>query len=134
MHLRLLLLKIAQKALPPQTAEPRALAAYQRARRHIEAHFAELQTAEQAARACHMTPVHLSRLFRRFAHTPPYHFLMRLKMNRAAELLLDAGLMVKEAAERLGFTSQFQFSRAFKRIYGLAPDHFIRQSPRRRGG
>ncbi len=130
-HLRLLLLKIAQKALPPHIAHPRALATYQRARQHIEENFLKLQTAEDVARACHMTPVHLSRIFRRFAHTTPYYFLTRLKMNRAAELLLDAGRMVKEAAEHLSFSSQFQFSRAFKRTYGISPDHFVRGSPRR---
>ena len=130
-HLRLLLLKVAQKAVPLQTAEPRALATYQRARRHIEEHFTRLQTAEDVARECHITPVHLSHIFRRFARATPYHFLMRLKMNRAAELLLNSGMMVKEAADELGFSSQFQFSRAFKRVYGIAPDHFVRQSPRR---
>ncbi len=81
-----------------------------------------------------MTPVHLSRLFRRFAHGTPYHFLMRLKMNRAAESLLDSGLMVKEVAAQLGFSSQFQFSRAFKRVYGVCPDHFIHRSPRHGAG
>ncbi len=131
-HLRLLLLKIAQKALPLQAAEPRALVTYQRARRYIEEHFLELKTAEEVARRCHMTPVHLSRVFRRFAHSTPYRLLMRLKMNRAAELLLESGVIVKQAAEQLGFSSQFQFSRAFKRVYGVAPDHFIHRSPRRR--
>lgn len=130
-HLRVLLLKIAQKAVSPQAAEPRALASYQRARRHIDEHFIELQTAEDAARACHMTPVHLSRLFRRFAHSTPYQCIMRLKMNRAAALLLDSGMMVKEVAEQLGFSSQFQFSRAFKRVYGLAPDFFVQRNLRR---
>lgn len=132
-HLQLLLLKIAEKAAPVRGGEPRALATYQRARRHIEQHFADLKTAEDVARACHMTPVHLSRIFRRFGHSTPYDFLMRLKMNHAAGLLLDGGLLVKEAAERLGFSSQFQFSRAFKRVYGLAPDHFIRLNQRHGG-
>ncbi len=129
-HLRVLLLKIAQKAMPASTAEPRALASYQRARSFIQNNFVSLQTAEAAALGCHMTPVHLSRIFRRFAQTTPYHFLMRLKMNRAAELLLDSGVLVKQAAQDLGFASPFQFSRAFKRVYGIAPDHFVRQSPR----
>jgi len=127
-HLRLLLLKIAQRGVSPKTAEPRALASYQRARRFMEGHFASLKTAEDVARGCHMTPVYLSRVFRRFGRTSPYQFLTRLKMNRAAELLLDSGLLVKEAAERLGYANQFQFSRAFKRVYGVAPDHFARRS------
>lgn len=129
-HLRLLLLKIAQKALPAQRSQPRSFATYQRARSHIEARFLELRTAEEVARACHVTPVHLSRVFRRFARSTPYHFLMRLKMNRAAELLLNSGLLVKEVADRLAFATPFQFSRAFKRVHGLSPEHFVRRSGR----
>lgn len=126
-HLRLLLLKIAQRGVPPKAAEPRAMASYQRARRYMEEHFTTLKTAEDVARCCHMTPVHLSRIFRRFGRTTPYQFLTRLKMNHAAELLVDSGLLVKEAADRLGYANQFQFSRAFKRVYGLAPDHFAKR-------
>ena len=130
-HLKLLLLKIAHRALPLQAAEPRGLATYQRARRHIEKYFAELQTAEDVARGCHISPVHLSRTFQRYGQTTPYRFLMRLKMNRAAELLMASGMMVKEAADALGFSSQFQFSRAFKRVHGIAPAHLMRDGPRR---
>lgn len=127
-HLRLLLLKVAQRGVPPRAAEPRAMTSYQRARRYMEQHFATLKTAEDVARGCHMTPVHLSRIFRRFGRTSPYQFLTRLKMNHAAELLVESGLLVKETAERLGYANQFQFSRAFKRVYGLAPDHFAKRS------
>ena len=50
-HLRVLLLKIRQKAVPPQSAEPRAMTTYQRARRHIEENYLRLETAEDVARA-----------------------------------------------------------------------------------
>jgi AraC-like DNA-binding protein len=56
---------------------------------------------------------------------------MRQKMNRATELLLDGGLLVKQVAEELGFGDAFQFSRAFKRVYGLPPERFMKQA---RGG
>lgn len=126
-HLRVLLLKLGQKAIPAGAAEPRALASYQRARRYLDEHFVRLQSAEELAEACHMTPVHLSRVFRRFGHTTPYLSLTRLKMNRAAELL-QGGMLVKEVADYLGIPSPFQFSRAFKRIYGLSPQHFTSTS------
>jgi AraC-like DNA-binding protein len=86
-----------------------------------------VKTVEEAALACHMDAAYLSRLFRRFAHTTPHRFLMRLKMNRAAGLLLDDGLMVKETAAELGFADAFHFSRAFKRVYGIAPERFVTQ-------
>ncbi len=119
--LRLLLLKIRQRALPGRRAAPRSHATYLRIRRHLEEHHLRLRTVEQAARECAVTPIYVARLFSRFAHTGAYRFLLRLRMDRAAELLLEEGLQVAQAAERLGFPDAFTFSRAFKRMHGVPP-------------
>ena len=133
--MRLLLLKITQRAVSGGRGMPRSFATYERIRRHVETHFLRLQTVEAIARECHVTPMYVARLFRRFARTGAYQFLLRLQMNRAAEYLLDEGLLVKEAAARLGFPDAFQFSRTFKRIHGVPPTQLLgarRHSPSRR--
>lgn len=124
--LRLLLLKMRSHALPGSRAMPRSHSTYQRIRRHVEAHFLRLSTVQELADECHVTPMYAARLFQRFAKTGPYQFLLRLKMNRAAELLHAEGLLVKEVAAALGFADAFHFSRTFKRVHGLSPDQFAR--------
>ncbi len=124
----LLLLKITERSFAPREAEPRALATYRRARQLIEQRSGSLRNLEDAAQACHINAAYLCRLFQRFGRLSPYQFLTRLKMKQAAELLLDRGLMVKEAAAELGFADAFHFSRTFKRIYGLAPERFVQQA------
>jgi AraC-like DNA-binding protein len=125
--LPVLLMKISERAVPYAAAEPRALETYQRARRTIEQRFLTLRSAKEAAAACHLDPAYLSRLFQRFAHTTPWRFITKLKMNRAASLLMDERLLVKEAADAIGFADAFHFSRAFKRHYGLPPERFARR-------
>jgi AraC-like DNA-binding protein len=120
---RFLLLKVQQNSVPGARSVPRSFMTYERLRRHIEAHYRRLRTVEELALECGVTQVHVSRLFQRFAQTGAYQFLLRLKMNDAAELL-DNGLLVKEVAERLGFADAFQFSRAFKRVQGVSPTRF----------
>jgi AraC-like DNA-binding protein/quercetin dioxygenase-like cupin family protein len=123
--LRLLLLKIQQRTVSAGRSVPRSFATYERVRRHVEEHYERLWTVEDVARECHVTPMYVARLFRRFGHTGAYQFLLRLKMNHAAELLLNEGLLVKETAGRLGFPDAFQFSRAFKRVHGISPGHLL---------
>jgi AraC-like DNA-binding protein len=125
--LKLMLLKLRERAIPAPVAEPRALATYRRARGLLEQNALLWQSAEQAAAACGMTQEYLSRLFRKFGHTTPYRFLTRIKMGRAAELLLDANMKVQEVAEELGFSDPFHFSRSFKRVYGASPEQFVRR-------
>jgi len=123
-----LITKITERAVPYAIGESRALATFHRAKHWIERHYEHLRTVEQAARACHVEVAYLSRLFQRFGHTTPYRFLMWLKMNRATELLVDEGMLVKEVAAELEFADAFHFSRSFKRHYGLSPGHFVRHS------
>jgi len=123
-----LIMKITERAVPYAVGESRALATFHRAKHWIERHYVHLKTVEQAAQACHVEVAYLSRLFQRFGHTTPYRFLMRLKMNRATELLVDSGMLVKEVAAKLEFGDAFHFSRVFKRFYGLPPGRFVKHS------
>ena len=123
---QLMLLKVRQLRLPAGSALPRSYATYERICRQIDKRFLELHTAQDVAQACSVTPVYLSRLFARFGDCGAYQYLMRRKMNFAAGLLMNEGLLVKEVAYRMGFADAFQFSRAFKRVYGIPPTHLFR--------
>jgi AraC-like DNA-binding protein len=131
MHLvSLLLLKISELAVPFGIVETRAFPTYQRIRRYIETHYSELHTVEAVAAACHVDVSYLCRLFQRFGRHTPYQLLLRLKMDRAATLLIEEDMPVKTVAATLGFSDPFHFSRAFKRLYGLAPAVFVEQGRR----
>lgn len=78
------------------------------------------------AQECHVDAAYLCRLFRRYGHQSPYQYVLRLKMNAAAELLQKPDALVKQTAKQIGFSDPFHFSRAFKSVFGLAPDAFRR--------
>ena len=125
-QVELLTLKIAETAIPSGSVTTRAFATYERCREHIETGYRELRTVEEVAAACHVEQAYLCRLFRRFGHSSPYQYLLRLKMNRAADLLLNSDKLVKEVAEELRFADAYHFSRAFKKVHGLSPSQFVR--------
>jgi AraC-like DNA-binding protein len=51
---------------------------------------------------------------------PPARFLRRRRCEHA-RLLLERGLSVREAADKLGFADQFQFSRCYRTVMGQPP-------------
>jgi len=125
-----LLLKIADTAIPFGSFGAPAFATYQKCRAWILDHAAKVQTLDQIARACHIDPAYLCRLFRRFDHTSPYQFLLRLKMNDAAARLQTPGIAIKQVADEMGFSDPFHFSRVFKKALGLAPSQYLRLNRR----
>jgi AraC-like DNA-binding protein/quercetin dioxygenase-like cupin family protein len=124
--LECLVLKISAARAPMPGRETLAFATYQQCRRHMQQNFRRLKTLRQIAAECRLNPAYLCRLFRRYDHQTPYQYLLRLKMNLAAELLQQPAALVKQVAEETGFGDPFHFSRAFKSVFGLAPDAFRR--------
>jgi AraC-like DNA-binding protein len=62
--------------------------------------------------------------FRTSVGEPPHSYLTRWRMGIAAQLLEHTGLRLAEIAARVGYRSEFAFSRAFARARGLSPARF----------
>lgn len=117
----LLLLKIEDTStLAPHASEP-AREAFLRCKALIDAEAERINTLEEIAAATGVEASSVCRWFRRYQGTSPYQYLLRRKMNLAAEHLIERGGLVKEAAQRVGFADPYHFSRAFKSVHGVAP-------------
>jgi len=126
MLLECLVLKMAESRAPQDSVKSLSFTTYQQCRQHVERNSLRLKTLRQIAEECHVDAAYLCRLFQRYDHQSPYQFLLRLKMNLAAEWLQQPGALVKQVAEHAGFSDPFHFSRAFKKVLGVAPDTFRR--------
>jgi transcriptional regulator GlxA family with amidase domain len=68
-----------------------------------------------------MSPVHFSRICRKYYETSPVHAVAVLRMQRAGELLSLTDWTLGEIAANVGYENPFAFSTAFKRIMGAPP-------------
>ena len=90
--------------------------------RYMDAHFTDPEL--DIASVCAAGFISVSALQRAFAEhlgTSPRQYLIRLRMNRALQLLSQEGYSIREIALACGFTDEKYFSRAFKKIYGYSP-------------
>ncbi len=125
--LGVLLTKISERALPRNSGDIEARATFERFRHFLTAARQRLMSIEMAAKEFGISTAYACRLFQRFDAASPYQYLLRQRMNLAADLLTHERLQVKQAAARLGFADQYQFSRAFKRVTGVSPQAFQRR-------
>jgi AraC-like DNA-binding protein len=119
--LQYLLMKLAANTLPAGQMGSASVATYHRCRQFIEEHYLEVHSLAEVASACHVDSAYLCRLFRKFRRQTPFEYLQNLKMNQAVELLRNGRYSVKQTAQELGFSDPYNFSRAFKRVFGIAP-------------
>ena len=68
---------------------------------------------------------YFSTLFESVMKQPPYRYLQNLRLQRAAELLLqNPNLRVYEIAEMAGFSSTTQFCKTFQKKCDCSPTEF----------
>ena len=61
------------------------------------------------------------RQFKAFTGYSPTQYIKDLRLNQAKSLLILKKISVKQAAKQVGYSSQSQFSREYKRYFGYAP-------------
>lgn len=94
----------------------------------FEARFAEGVTVEDAARTLNISRAYLRNVFFKSEGISPQGYLMRLRMNRAAELM-RGDYTVTEIAAAVGYDDVLQFSKIFSKYFGMSPTKFrARQS------
>jgi AraC-like DNA-binding protein len=111
----------------------RDAALVQRAMAHILEHCHQPLQMSQVARDLNVGYTRFRELFQVHAHTSPKQYHLRLRMNRARDLLLNTEKSLKEIAALLGFHSAFHFSHQFRAAHGMAPRDWRKRAPERPG-
>ena len=76
------------------------------------------------ARAAGLSKQHLLRLCRLRQLPSPLALLYRQRLEKAAELLVNTGLSIKEISEQCGFQNPFHFSRKFRQHTEVSPKDY----------
>jgi AraC family transcriptional activator of pobA len=97
---------------------------HQRFLETLERDFASSHDAGHYARELGVSPGALSRILTRLTGRTTKQLILERVILEAVRLLRFSDLSIKEIADRLGFSDQFAFSKAFKRQRGEAPLDF----------
>lgn len=83
--------------------------------------LAHAWSVEELAALAGMSVPHFTDRCRQQSGMPPLALLIRLRLQKAMELLHSGTCNVSEAAQAVGYSDPFYFSRLFKRHMGVAP-------------
>ncbi|MBT4042736.1 MAG: AraC family transcriptional regulator [Rhodospirillaceae bacterium] len=89
-------------------------------------------TLAEVAKAVGLSRSSLATRFKELVGDTPMNYLTSWRMLKAREILQSGSVPLLEVAERVGYTSESAFSRAFKRQHGQSPGAF-RHSVERSG-
>ena len=70
---------------------------------------------------------YLTTAFRRIKGMPMQEYLLRVRMQKAKELIKATDLQIQEIGERVGYEDQLNFSRIFRKYEGVSPSEYRRR-------
>ncbi len=109
---------------PPPGRERRAV---RLAREYLEDNLGRGVSLEELARLANLSPFHLARVFRDEVGLPPHAYQAQARVDRARSLLLR-GWPAARVARETGFADQSHLSRRFKRLVGVTPGRYAKDS------
>lgn len=90
---------------------------------YIKSHYDHI-TVQNIADYIGINRSYLTAIFKKKLHVSPKEYLMRYKLNIAANQLTETSLSIQEIAAAIGYDNPFTFSKIFKQEYGMSPRHY----------
>lgn len=89
--------------------------------RRIESQYTETLSVDQLAAEANMSVSAFHHNFKAVTSTSPLQYIKTFRLHKARMLMLHDGMKASAAALRVGYESASQFSREFKRYFGVTP-------------
>jgi AraC family transcriptional regulator of adaptative response / methylphosphotriester-DNA alkyltransferase methyltransferase len=90
----------------------------------VEAEYPSDLSLDDLARRVASSRRQLQRAYAEIGRTTFRDHLTAVRMDRAAEMLANRGLTVREVAHRVGYRQPAQFAKAFRRHHDVSPSAY----------
>lgn len=94
---------------------------------YLEHHYKEAISLEFISDQLHLDKYYIIHIFKQTFHDTPMNYLLKIRLKKAKELLINTDYSVAEIAGIVGFGSQSYFTQAFKKAYSIAPGKYRKQ-------
>jgi AraC family transcriptional regulator len=94
------------------------------AKDYIESNFEKKIEIEAIARIANISTFHFFRTFKQVFHISPHQYILDLRLKKSVQLLKKRQDTITEIAYQVGFADIHAFSKAFKKMYRVAPSQF----------
>lgn len=93
-------------------------------REYIDKNYSQNLNISMFSNKYYFSKEYLSKVFKAKYDFGIYEYVLKVRMERARELLSDENMKVQLISDRLGYTDSNYFSKAFRNYYGITPSQF----------
>ncbi|HZG85824.1 helix-turn-helix domain-containing protein [Paenibacillus sp.] len=93
-------------------------------RKYVDENYSYELTLSALADLFHLNENYLSGLFKQNAGITFSEYVTKLRMTKAAQLLVESDLKLTDIATLVGYSSSSYFSTSFRKFYGMSPKEY----------
>jgi len=97
------------------------------AEKYIQAHYQENLTLQKVSQQVCVTPIWLSKLFKKEKQTTFLEYLTTVRIQHAKPLLADARFRIYQVGQEVGYSNPEHFTKIFKKAVGCTPKEYRNQ-------
>ena len=87
----------------------------------MQANLDEVLPMQEIADLIPISLRQMERLFKRYCYLTPAQYYLRLRLQRARQLLLQTSMSIMQVTVACGFSTSSHFSKAYRKHYGYSP-------------
>ncbi len=93
---------------------------------YLEEHLEVVSAAHDATKEFGISYTYLGVLFQKYKGMSIKNFITMLRMEKAKKIIAgNSSVLIRDVAERIGYSDQFYFSRVFRTYTGMCPSDYI---------
>lgn len=124
---RLVLIRILRLANISETKlVPNAM--FTRIHQYLSQNYSKIESMEQICQELNISKYYLSQVFRQYMGTPPMHYVTQKRISHAKKLLQETEMTATAIGEECGYKDHVLFFKAFKKLEGMTPLAYRKQT------
>lgn len=97
-----------------------------RTKSYIDFYYSSKISLEDIAHNIYLSPAYVIKIFKEITGETPINYLIKVRVNKAKELLHQDKAPLSEVAEMVGYEDTVHFSKLFKKYTGFSPKQYIK--------
>jgi AraC family transcriptional regulator len=94
---------------------------------YIDANLAKDLSLAEIAAVVHVSPYHFARMFKQETGLSPHQYVLRHRIIKAKQLLINPNHPLLKISQQVGFDSQSHFIKVFRKYTGTTPKNYRKE-------
>ncbi len=89
--------------------------------KYLNENYMRQISLETISKSIYLSPAYISKVFKEETGETPINYLIKIRLSKARDMLLEGGHTIKSVARAVGYDDAYYFSKLYKKYHSVSP-------------